>query len=55
MEVWSAHSNPDTAGGSALPFLAALLVSGVLLWRGIHDLLAIVLGLGAFFLLNLVC
>jgi branched-subunit amino acid transport protein len=45
--------HPQAAGGSMLPLLLALLVSGLLLWRGCQELLAIAIGMGVFFVIDL--
>ncbi len=45
--------HPQVAGGSVLPMLAALAVSGLLMWRGGSGLLAIAIGMAAFLALDL--
>lgn len=46
--------HPQAAGGSALPMLAALAVSGPLMWHGRSGLLAIGLGMGMYVGVDLV-
>lgn len=46
--------HPQAAGGSVLPMLAALAVSGLLIWRDRSGLLAIGLGMGTFLAVDLV-
>jgi branched-subunit amino acid transport protein len=45
--------HPQAAGGSVLPLLAAVAVSGLLLWRGHPGLVAIGLGMGTFLAVDL--
>ena len=51
--VGSSPASPERRGGSSLPLLLALVVSGLLLWRGGQELLAIGIGVGLFFVIDL--
>ena len=46
--------HPPVAGGSAVPMLAALAVTGTLMWRDRSGLLAIGAGMGTFLVADLV-